>query len=80
MNLLQMIDENRNDFFSYLNKVASCENKLLVKGNLLDILEQLKLDDKNGNHSATEQIVKHITESVCIDNYIYFEFREKIGE
>lgn len=80
MNLMQMIEENKNDFFRYLNKVASCENKLLVKGNLLDILEELKQDDKNGNHAGTEEIVRHITESVCVDNYIYFEFREKIGE
>lgn len=80
MNVIELIEDNRNEFFGYLNKVNINENKLLVKGNLFDILEQYKAGSKNGNYKAIVEIVKHIVESVCINNYIYFEFREKIGD
>ncbi|QQS36122.1 MAG: sucrose synthase [Ignavibacteriales bacterium] len=80
MDVLKLIEDNRNDFFGYLNKVAAYENKLLVKGNLFDILDHHKSENKNGSYKALAEIAKHIVESVCINNTIFFEFREKIGD
>ncbi len=67
------------EFFRYLNRVSQHENKLLVKGNLLDVLEDFKKTDGGGNHAAIEEIIKKINESVCMGNSIYFEMRESIA-
>jgi sucrose synthase len=77
---MTLIEENKNDFFRYLNRVVSHENKLLVKGQLLDILEEFKKDDGNGNHQLIEDIVKKINESVTSGRVVYFEIREKIAD
>ena len=79
-NLITLIEENKNDFFRYLNRVASHENKLLVKGQLLEILEEFKKDDGNGNHQIIEDVVRKINESVTLNQIIYFEIREKIAD
>ena len=78
--LIKLIEENKNDFFRYLNRVASHENKLLVKGQLLEILEEFKKDDNNGNHQMIEDVVKKINESISFGQIIYFEIREKIAD
>ena len=78
--LMTLIEENKNDFFRYLNRVASHENKLLVKGQLLDILEEFKKDNGNGNHQLIEDVVKKINESVTFEQVVYFEIREKIAD
>ncbi len=75
-----LIEENRNDFFRYLNRVASNDNKLLVKGQLLEILEEFKNDDDNGNHKAIEEVIRKTNESVAIGQTIYFEIRERIAD
>lgn len=75
----RMIENNLPNFFSYLNKVALNESKLMVKGNLLDILEEYTAENQEIDCTELKEIVKKINESVCIDNYIYIEVREKIG-
>ena len=77
--VVSLIEENKQDFFRYLTKVFASEHQLLVKGNLLEILISFKEEDKDGNHEAIEEVLKKTTESVCMGNYVYFEFREKIG-
>ena len=77
--VVSLIEENKRDFFRYLTKVFNSENKLFVKGNLLDILISFREEDEEGNHGAIEEILKKTTESVCFGNYVYFEFREKIA-
>ncbi len=74
-----LIEENKTYFFRYLNRVASHENKLLVKGTLLEILNDFKKDENNGNHEAIEEIIRKITESVVMGSIIYFEIRERIA-
>ncbi len=78
--LITLIEENKNDFFRYLNRVASHENKLLVKGQLLDILEEFQKDDGNGNHQLIEDVIKKTNESVTFGQVVYFEIREKIAD
>jgi sucrose synthase len=77
-----LIEENKQDFFSYLNKVASYENKVLIKGKLLEIYEKFQEDNKaNGsNHFAVEEILKKTTESIVIGQTIYLGLREKIAK
>ncbi len=38
----QIIEENKKDFFRYFNKVCSSKNKLMVYGNLKEILDDFK--------------------------------------
>lgn len=77
--IISIIEENKKDFFRYLNRAIYSENKLFVKGNLLEILSSFKEENKEGNHAAIEKVLRRTNESVCFGNYIYFEFREKIG-
>lgn len=78
--IISLIDENKQDFFRYLNRVLCSENKLFVKGNLLEILTSFEEENRDGNSSAIESILRRTTEAVCLGNFIHFEFREKIGD
>ncbi len=40
--ITSIIEENKKDFFRYLNMACSNKNKLMVYGNLKDILEDFK--------------------------------------
>ena len=77
--IISLVEENKQYFFRYLNRVLQSENKLLLKGNLLDVLFEYKESDENGNFEAIEKIIRKTTEAVCLGNSVYFEFREKIG-
>lgn len=77
--ILELIEENKTDFFSYLNRVVAAPEKLCVKGNHIKILEQFKKNEKSGNHKIILDIIKHITESVTLGNVVYIELREVIG-
>lgn len=79
-NIEILIEENRNDFFRYFHKVAGHQNKLLVKGQLLELLKDFAKKGDKGNHKAINEVVQYITESVCLGNDIFIESREKIGE
>ncbi len=74
-----LFEENKKDFFRYLNRVSQHGSKLMVKGNLLDILEEFKREDEKVNHIEIEEIIRKINESVCLGNSIFFEMRENIA-
>ena len=76
----KLVDENKNDFFRFIKKVSTHQNKMLVKGQLLCLLREFKKEDGGGNHKAIEEAVCSITESVCHGSNVYIENREKIGE
>ncbi|MHB1686402.1 MAG: sucrose synthase [Ignavibacteriaceae bacterium] len=78
-NVKHLIEENKKDFFSFLNRVSSQESKLMIKGKLFEVLEDFKKDNNNGSLNAIEQIVGKTTESIQIGNIIYLEIREKIA-
>jgi sucrose synthase len=73
------IDENKKDFFRYLNRLSKHEKKLLVKGDLIDVFADFKNNDEGANHKVIEGVVKKINESICIGNTVYFEIRETIA-
>ncbi len=75
----ELIENNTKDFFRYLDRVCKHEHKLLVKGNLLEILEDFKKDHHKGLEEI-EEILTKVTESVTVGGNIYFELREKIGD
>ena len=78
-----LIEENKQDFFSYLNRVVAYENKVLIKGKLLEIFEKFKEDNKNSSNSnyyAVEEIIKITTESIVIGQTVYLGIREKIAK
>ena len=79
-NITSLIEENKKDFFRYLHRVCSNENKLLVSGNLNEILDEFKKSDKKkGNYKAISEVIQKVTESVTLGNSIYFEIRGSIG-
>ena len=78
--IIELIEENKNDFFSYLNMVVSSEKKLCVKGDYIKFLASFKKELKNDNYKMITEIVKHISESVTIGNSVYIEIREVIGK
>lgn len=77
--IIELIEENKKDFFSYLNIVVSATEKLCVKGNHVKFMETFKKNAKNSNYEIISLIIKHISESVTLDNVIYIELREVIG-
>jgi len=79
-NIDKLVEENKNDFFRFFNKVSTHENKMLVKGQLLELLKEFKKKDDKGNHKAIEEAVRSITESVSHGSNVYIENREKIGD
>ncbi len=75
-----IIEENKKDFFRYLDKACSSKSKLMVYGNLKVILEDFKKSyNKKGNFKAISEIIQKVTESVTLGSCIYFEIRESIG-
>ncbi len=79
-NIEKLVSENPNDFFRYFHKVSQHESRLLLKGQLLEILKEFKKENQDGDHNAIEEVVRSITESVCIGSNIYISSREKIAE
>ena len=78
--IIELIEENKTDFFSYLNLVVSAQKKLCVKGDHFKFLMSFKKEIKNNNQNVVTEIVKHISESVTLDNVVYLEIREVIGK
>ncbi len=79
--ITSLIEKNKKEFFRYLNIASSSENKLMVYGNLNEILDDfIKKDKKGGNYKAIRGVIQKVTESVTLGNSIYFEVRERIGE
>lgn len=79
-NITSLIEKNKKDFFRYLNIASSSEHKLMVYGNLKEILDDFtKKDKKRGNYKAIREVIQKVTESVTLGNCIYFEIRDKIG-
>ncbi len=79
--LEEILIKNQKQFYRYLKKVCSHKRKLLVKGDLLEIFEQLHKKNNNSVNSETiRKIVNKFTESVCIDCSVYIEIRETIGK
>lgn len=77
--IIELIEENKSDFFSYLDQVVKSPEKLCVKGSLLKIFSLYKKSKKESNFSALYEIINHFTESVTLGNVIYLELREVIG-
>lgn len=78
--IIDLIEENKSDFYSYLNTVLSASEKLCVKGNHIKFLENFKKHNNSDNYNDITEIIKHINESVTLANVIYFEIREVIGK
>ncbi len=79
----KLLEDNKQGLFRFLNKVLYNSNKLYVKGNLLEILEEYKVNVENeegDNHDAIEEILQKTNEAVCKGNLTYFEIRDQIGK
>ena len=77
--IIELIEENKTDFFNYLNKVVSAPEKLCVKGNHFKFYEIFKKSEKSLDYKMILHIIKHISESVTLGNVVYIEIREVIG-
>jgi sucrose synthase len=75
---ISIIKENEIDFYRYLNLVITNNNKLMVKGNLLDIFNEFRVSNQN-QFSGIGQAVSKIIESICIGSKVYLEVREVIN-
>jgi sucrose synthase len=76
--LEKLLGEKNVEFCRYLTKVCSAEKKLLVKGELLEILAENDIANKE-DYLEIGEVVSKFTESVCIGCTLNFEVREKIG-
>ncbi len=56
--IIELIEDNKTDFFSYLNKVVSANEKLCVKGNHIKFLEAFKKSGKSSNYEVLSFIIK----------------------
>ncbi len=76
--LEKLINEKNIVFNRYLNNISREEKKLLVKGELLEILAGINVKDKS-DYTEIEDVVSKFTESVTVGSTIHIEIREKIG-
>lgn len=77
--IIELIEENKVEFFSYLHNVISADEKLCVKGNHIKFYERFRRNEKTPNHKVVLHIIKHVNESVTLGNVVYIEIREVIG-
>jgi sucrose synthase len=77
--IISIIDENKTDFFRFLNRVASKGNKLMVKGNLIEILKEFEEENETSNIEAVVEVLNKVTESIVRGSFVYFEIRETVG-
>ncbi len=75
-----VLSEKKKTFFSYLKKVATSEKKLLLKGDLVEILRQTENKNNGSNIDQIEEVVNDFTEAICTDHTICLEVRETIGK
>ncbi len=76
-----IIEQNKENLFSYLHLVINDPNKLLLQGNLVDIFHSYK--DKNNNNNSLEELESFVSlflESISINPNVYLEIRENIAE
>lgn len=78
--LEENLTDNKKPFFRYLKKVCSHKRKLLVKGDLQQIFEQMVKNSGSNNSEVIRKIVNKFTESVCLECSVYVEIRETIGK
>lgn len=78
--LESILNEKRKIFSRYINKVASSNKKLLVKGDLLEILHQLKAKNQQDSILQIAEVVNKFMEAVVIEKTVYIETRETIGK
>lgn len=74
-----ILSEKKKIFFSYLKKVTASEKKLLVKGDLLEILNEMKNGNNISSVELIEETLSKFTEAVCLDSSVFVEIRETIG-
>lgn len=74
----KLFESHKDDLFNFLKKICASGKGLLVKGDLLALLNN---NGKNGNGKSNPlyEIVSKFTEGVCLGHSIYFEERRKIG-
>lgn len=77
--IIELIEENKTEFFGYLSKVVSSSKKLCVKGDHIKILASFKKEIDSKNYNSITFIIKHISESVTLGNVVFLEIREIIG-
>jgi sucrose synthase len=76
-------------FFRYLNRVCTSKKKLMVKGELLEVLQKMKnkskvITEENNKSKAAEfeeleSIINKLTESFVLGSSVFVEVRESIG-
>ena len=77
--ILGVIQDNFNDFYSFCNFVAQKEKKLCVTGDLLDFCSEF-----SGKHESCNEDIRNlihaIQEAVIIGDSIYIDYRGKISD
>ena len=75
-----VLSEKKKIFFRYLKKVVTSEKKLLLKGDLVEILRQKENKNNSSDIDQIEEVVNDFTEAICTDHTICLEVRETIGK
>ncbi len=75
--LLSILNNHRNEFISFLSQAANLDKKLLLTGELLQLLDSL-YKDKEINIEIRD-FVEKIQETVSLDHTIFLNVREKIA-
>ena len=61
---LDFVERYKNEFFSYLNRVAQNDKKLLVTGDLLKIYND-NIENTSEENEEVCQMIELIQESIC---------------
>lgn len=77
-NILKQINEIHSDFFNFLNTISNQEKKILIVGEINNLLQK-HIDDSPNNSDLLERIIRHLQEIIIHNSVIYLDFRIKIG-
>ena len=78
-NFLKNVENIKNEFFSYMNSLTLGEKRPYVKGDLVELYNKFKKENKIENEELNE-IVDHLQEAFTLDHKVFIDVREKIGE
>lgn len=78
-NFLINVEDNKNEFFGYMNSLTLGERRPYVKGDLVELYNKYQKENSIQNETLDE-IVNHLQEAFTLDHKVFIDVREKIGE
>lgn len=75
--VLDYVEKNKNEFFTFINSLSQQEKKLLVIGEILEHYRNFRLTQQE--EDKLKKLISLIQEAIIHNHTVYIDVREKIG-